>query len=168
MPLSDAWEATTLDWLYGRDLYLRLLNWSGDPNAGKGVRLNPDASFPAGLAEVTTGGYAPLFVDGTGAGNQWAAAVPGAPTEKQVPKTGGNALAFSPTGGATWTLSAYCWTTTNAAITSANYVSGGVLLGGDLLPTVRTVTAANPLNFTDVTPIIERLGDPPIACVDPT
>lgn len=162
--LSDTKEAALLDSTFGQTLYLRLLEWDGaNTNDGIGITANDDGTLPTNVTEVSTGGYTALAVAST----DWADAVGGAPSFKQVPKSGGSALTFTPTGGATWDICGYCWTTDAAAISSANLVSSGVMIDSNGDPCVQHVTGAAPLSITDLQPIVERFGDTP-AGVDPT
>ena len=155
--LSDAREVATLDSIFSGTLYLRLLQWNGAVGGGAGLTVNDDGTLPANVAEPTTGGYAPLSVSAA----SWAAAVAGAPTTKTVPNAAHSPLQFVPSGAA-WNLCGYAWTTDTNAITSSNYVSGGVFVDSLNVPMIYHVADGEPLKFTDTYPIVERLGDPPV------
>lgn len=165
MPLSSQTEANLLNSvaLYGTTRYLRLLQWNGTAGQGTGTTLNEDGSLPANVTEPTTGGYAAHQV----LSSEWGAAVVGAPSEKVWPGTGQTGYTFTPTGGASWEIIGYAWTTNNSAITSGNIISFGTMLDSLGAPATRTVTNGNPLAFTPTFPIIERIGDCPSG-LDPT
>lgn len=158
--LADAKEAALLDSsaLFGQTLYLRLLQGSV-----AGTTVNDNGTLPSGVTEVSTGGYTPRQVLSTA----WGAAAGGSPSTKRLPAVGGTAITFTPTGGATWTLCGYCWTTDSGTIAAGNLVSSGVMIDQTLAVALRTVNAANPFSVADATPLIERLGDPP-AGTNPT
>lgn len=165
MGFASGVEAALLDsvGLFGTTRYLRLLQWSGDPNVGAGQELNEDGSLPPNMAEPTTGGYAVQTV----LSSAWGDAVAGAPTTKQFPKAGGTGITYTPTGGASWKICGYAWTTTNAVVSSSNVISSGVMLDATGAPALVTVDGSHPLVISETYPIIERLGDPPSG-LDPT
>lgn len=165
MPLASQTEANLLNSaaLFGATRYLRLLQWNGTAGQGTGTSLNEDGSLPANVTEPTTGGYAAHQV----LSSEWGAAVAGAPSEKVWPGTGQLGYTFTPTGGASWNIIGYAWTTNNSAITSANVISFGVMLDSLGDPATVTVDNTHPLAFNTVFPIIERFGDCPSG-LDPT
>lgn len=154
--LSDVREAAVLDSVFNQTLFLRLFTGTA------GLCVNDDGSLPVGLAELSTGGYAPLSVPSAA----WSAAIGGAPSIKTVPNAAHSPLSFTPSGAA-WDICAYAWTTDSATISSSNYVSGGVLVDVNSAPCVQHVLDGQPFTFTNTYPIVERLGDPPVG-VNPT
>lgn len=155
--LSDAQEVSVLNTLFNQSLYLRLLT-----STVAGTCMNDNGTFPAGLAEVSTGGYSPLLVTAA----KWNSAVAGSPSYKTVPNSANSPLQFTPSG-ASWNLTAYAWTTDNSTITSSNFISGGVFVDSGNNPIVYPVLAGQPFQITDSYPIVERLGDAPSG-VNPT
>lgn len=165
MPLASGIEANLLDSasLFGSTRYLRLLCWTGTtPSDGAGITLNEDGSLPANVAEASWGGYAARLTVST----EWNAAVAGAPTLKQWPSAATGDVTFTASSGS-GDVCAYAWTTSNAAFGVTQVISFGVMLDSNGAAAVVHVDSTHPLTFNSVTPIIERLGDPPPS-VDPT
>lgn len=149
--------------LFGATRYLRLIQWSGSAASWVATDLNEDGSLPATMAEVSTGGYAVHTVPAS----EWSTPNQAAPTTIQWPKTGTTGVTYTPSGGATWKVCAYAWTTNTNPVTSANVIASGVMVDSTGAACLLTVDATHPLTINDTYPIIERLGDPPPG-VDPT
>ncbi len=149
--------------LFGSTRYLRLLQWTGTAGLGSGVELNEDGTLPANVSEPSTGGYTYHQVLTT----DWATVQQGAPTTKQWPKIGGTGVTYTPSGGASWDIIGYCWTSDTAAISSSNVKSSGLMVDQNGDPATVHVDGSHPLTFDQNFPIVERLGDPPPG-VDPT
>ncbi len=165
MPLSSQTAANLLNSaeLFGATRYLRLLQWNGTPGQGTGISLNVDGSLPANVTEPTTGGYAAHQVLAA----EWGDPIQGGPTEKIWPDVGETGFTFTPTGGASWEIIGYAWTSNNSAVSSANVKTFGTMLDSLGDPATRTVDATHPLAFDPIDPIIERVGVCPSG-VDPT
>lgn len=153
---SDAREAAILDTQFSSAVYLRLFTGVA------GLQVGDDGSIPGGLAELSTGGYAPLLVSAA----SWASAIGGSPSVKTVPNPTHSPINFTPSG-VTWQVCSYAWTSDANAVTASNLISSGVFADVNSTPIVYTVLPGVPLSFTNAFPIVERLGDPPPG-VNPT
>lgn len=135
----------------GRTLHLRLLT-----GTSAGQEPNDDGTLPSGMAEVSGGGYAVASVASTA----WSTAAGGAPSTKQLPKSGGSAITFAASGANFGAITAYALTTDSGAYTPANVVASGPITNSSGVPISVTVNDGSSISFTDTNPIIARLGDP--------
>jgi len=154
--LSDAREKAILDSEFSSSVYLRLLTGAA------GQEMNDNGTFPAGLSEVTGGGYAPRLISSA----SWASAVAGNPSIKTMPNPAHSPITFTPSG-ASWDICGFAFTSDNSTISSSNLLYSGVLVDVVNAPTLYHVGDGTPFSITDQYPIVVRLGDPP-AGVNPT
>lgn len=146
----------------GRTLYLHLFKWTGTAGQGAGKEPLDDGTVGSGaaanVAAVSGGGYAPKAI----ASSDWSTATGGAPTVKQLPKSGGAAIRWDASGANFGELVAFAITTSaaSAAYDAAACICSGPLTDGSGTPTYVTVNDGDAFEITDSNPILVRLGDP--------
>lgn len=148
---------------FERTLYLALLTGSA-----AGSEPNEDGTLPAGMDEVNGGvagiGYTRKTIAGnaTPGNGDWSAAAVGPPTTKQLPKSGGAAIAWTAAGGNFGQITAWALLSTpiNTTWAAADVVASGPIVDGSGTPIAVTINDGSSFEFNDANPIIVRMGDP--------
>lgn len=137
-------------------LYLGLYKWTGTSGAGAGQEPNDDATLPANVAEVSTGGYSRKSV----AVADWSSTTAGAlgtASQIAVPTSGQGPYTWTASGAAFGELCA--WGLFDAS-TGGTLLSSGPLTDSSGTSVSRTINDGDSFTFDSNNQIIMRLGDP--------
>ncbi len=149
--LADTREVAILNAEFTGTTYLALFTGTA------GQAPNDSGSLPGGMVELSTNGWSRKTITSS----MWNAAVGGAPTIKTLPRSADSPIRWTPTvtttGICAWALLNHA---TNA-VSSATLLYSGVFVDNTNTPIIHTVSANEPFDITNGSPLTLRLGDAP-------